>query len=106
MMENVSKVSGQEQEDEIGLQSDHKEVLTFCNTWLLALNFQRCKAISCPKYTVGDGLQQHTSEAGTPAHQEDLRISFDENMTFKSYMESKIKAANRSGPDSPLIQIH
>ena len=85
---------------EISLQNDLKEIYSWRKTWLLGLNLQKCKAISfgksssSPKYTVGEGLQQHTIEA--VSQEKDLGVTFDQNLTFRSHIESKIKVASRS----------
>ena len=85
--------------DEIALQNDLGQVSNWCKTWLLSLNIQKCKVIrfgkgrSSPKYTVWDGLQQHAIEA--VSEEKDLGVIFDQNLTFRSHIESKVKAASR-----------
>ena len=86
------KISGRD--DEIDLQNDLKEIFTWCKTWLLGLNLQKCKVIrfgkssSSPKYTVGEGLQQHTIEA--VSQEKDLGVTFDQNITFQSHIDNKV----------------
>ena len=53
------------------------------------------KSSSSPKYTVGEGLQQHTIEA--VSQEKDLGgVTFDQNLTFRSHIESKIKVESRN----------
>ena len=69
--------------------------VTPLNLQKLGLNLQKCKAIrfgkssSSPKYTVGEGLQQHTIEA--VSQEKDLGVTFDQNLTFRSHIESKLR---------------
>ena len=56
--------------------------------------------VAAPQNGLGNGLQQHTIEA--VSQEKDLGLTFDQNQTFRSHIESKTKGAN---PDSSLLQI-
>jgi len=92
------EISGKE--DELELQKDLDNVLKWCKTWLLHLNVQKCKFIRFggnsqkPNYTIWDESKQLSLEG--VSQEKDLGVIFDENLTFRSHVDLKIKTAARN----------